>query len=78
MADKTQDALKWCAAALQALASKGSEADTIRMVTSGELKSLGEILDLANDAPRQEHSRRRWRELSSATHGQTSKGRSAQ
>jgi hypothetical protein len=44
------EALKWCAAALQALVDSRGERGSISMFVSGEKKSLEEVLDIADDA----------------------------
>ena len=43
-------ALKWCAAALQAVVASRGERGSIRMFVSGEKKSLEEVLDMADAA----------------------------
>jgi hypothetical protein len=43
-------ALKWCAAALQAVVAFHGERGSISMFVSGEKKSLEEVLDIADDA----------------------------
>lgn len=44
------EALKWCAAALQALIDSRGESGAISMIVSGEKKSLEEVLDMADAA----------------------------
>lgn len=46
-ADAVREALKWAAAALQAIASDG---DTVRDKATGETRSVGQILDAADAA----------------------------
>lgn len=44
------EALKWCAAALQAVIDSRGERGSISMVVSGEKKTLDEVLDMADMA----------------------------
>lgn len=47
---ETLHALRWCAAALQALVDSRGESGSISMIVSGEKKSLEEVLDMADAA----------------------------